>query len=147
MQFASPEAVERIRRVHGATTPGTIILLNACDPMNPYGNGVDLPFSGARNVRTPSSYYACAGGIPVLLAELNGERLFTAPDAGPEIITEALRSLMELTRRPTPIRPFRQIHVRACNGTTPATDPIAPLLSQLGFVRDAGQTFRYEGYL
>ena len=83
----------------------------------------------------------------MLLAELNGERLFTAPDAGPEVMLAAVRSLMELTRRPAPVRPFRQIHVRSCNGTMPTADPIAALLSQLGFVRDAGQTFRYEGYL
>jgi ATP-dependent helicase Lhr and Lhr-like helicase len=147
MQFALPGAVERVRRVHADAPSGTILLLNTCDPMNPYGNGIDLPFPGARNVRTPSSYCAFVDGVPVLLAELNGERLFTAPDAGPEVIMAAVRSLMDITRRPAPIRPFRQIHCRACNGTTPAADPIAPLLSQLGFIRDAGQTLRYEGYL
>jgi hypothetical protein len=121
-------------------------MLNACDPANPYGNGIDLPFAGARNVRTPSTYCVFAGGTPVLLAELNGERLFSAPDADGAMLMEALRSLMALTKRPSEIRPFRQIHVRSCNGTTPGTDALAGLLAELGFVRDAGQTYRYEGF-
>jgi ATP-dependent Lhr-like helicase len=146
MQFAVPEAVDRIRRVRGEAPGSRIVLLNACDPANPYGNGIDLPFAGARNVRTPSSYCVFSGGTPVLLAELNGERLFSAPDADGAMLMEALRALIALTKRPSPIRPFRQIHVRSCNGTTPGTDALAGLLSELGFVRDAGQTYRYEGF-
>ena len=146
MQFAVPEAVDRIRRVRGEAPGSRIVMLNACDPANPYGNGIDLPFAGARNVRTPSTYCVFAGGTPVLLAELNGERLFSAPDADGAMLMEALRSLMALTKRPSEIRPFRQIHVRSCNGTTPGTDALAGLLAELGFVRDAGQTYRYEGF-
>ncbi len=146
MQFALPEAVDRIRTVRSEPPGSGIDLLNACDPANPYGNGIDLPFPAARNVRTPSTYCVFAGGTPVLLAELNGERLFSAPDADGTLLREALRALVALTKRPADARPFRQIHVRSCNGSTPGSDVLAPLLTELGFVRDAGQTYRYEGF-
>lgn len=145
-QFAVPEAVERIRRIRGTEHPAELVLLNACDPICPFGPGIDFPFPGARSVRTASTWCACAGGVPVLLAELHGERLFTAPGADPAVLREAVGLLVGLTRRPAPLRPFRQIHVKTCNGSPAGTDPFAGVLSALGFVRDAGQTLRYEGY-
>jgi ATP-dependent helicase Lhr and Lhr-like helicase len=146
MQFALPAAVDRVRQVRSVAAAPGLTLLNAADPANPYGNGIDPPFAGARNFRTPSSYFAFAAGVPVLLAELNGERLFSAPDADRGLLMDALRALIALTKRPSHCRPFRQIHVRSINGTTPATDALAPLLQELGFIRDAGQTLRYEGF-
>jgi ATP-dependent Lhr-like helicase len=146
MQYALPGAVDMLRRDRTAPGSDTVVLLNACDPINPYGPGVELPFADGRVTRTPSSFIAFAGGTPVLLAELNGARLFSAPDASEHLIEDALTQLVGLTRRPPALRPFRHIHVELCNGTKPALDRVGLLLERLGFVRDAGQTMRYEGY-
>jgi len=147
MQYALPSAVEMLRRERSRPASDEAILLNACDPINPYGPGVDLPFAEGRVARTSSTMIAFAGGLPVLLSELNGTRLFTAPDASDRSIELALRSLVNLTRRPPAMRPFRHIHVEQANGTKPALDRIEPLLEKLGFVRDAGQSMRYEGFM
>jgi ATP-dependent Lhr-like helicase len=147
MQYALPSAVEMLRRERSRPAPDEAILLNACDPINPYGPGVDLPFAGGRVARTSSTMIAFVGGVPVLLSELNGTRLSTAPDASDQEIELALQSLVNLTRRPPAMRPFRHIHVEQANGTKPALDRIQPLLAKLGFVRDAGQTMRYEGFI
>ena len=147
MQYALPSAVEMLRRERSRPASDEAILLNACDPINPYGPGVDLPFAEGRVARTSSTMIAFVGGLPVLLSELNGTRLFTAPDASDQVIELALHLLVNLTRRPPAMRPFRHIHVEQANGTKPALDRIQPLLEKLGFVRDAGQTMRYEGYM
>ncbi len=146
MQFALPGAVDRLREVRTTAPAEGIVLLNACDPANPYGNGIDLPFAGARNVRTPSTYCTFAGGTPILLAELHGERLYVAAEVDRDVVIDAVRALIALTRRPAAVRPFRQIHVRAIDGTTPTAHPLAEILLNLGFIRDAGQSLRYEGF-
>ncbi len=146
MQYALPSAVEALRRVHAFPESADLVLLNACDPVNPFGPGVHLPFAGGRNVRTPTSTIVFGNGAPILLSELNGTRLFTAPDASERTIEDALRLLVDLTRRPGTRRPFRQIHVEQCNSTKPALDDAGIILERLGFVRDAGQTMRYEGF-
>jgi hypothetical protein len=141
MQYAVPSAVDLLRRDRVRPVSDEALLLNACDPINPYGPGVNIPFADGRVTRVPSTFIACVGGAPVLLIELNGTRLFTAPDASDRALASAVRQLVDLTRRPPATRPFRHIHVEQCNGTKPALDPLRPLLEELGFVR-AGQTMR-----
>lgn len=75
MQFALPAAVEELRRVrseqHGKERP---ILINACDPANPFGQGI--PLGTLTPSRTPNNYIAFDRGAPILLIESNGARSF-----------------------------------------------------------------------
>ncbi len=147
MQYALPEAVERLRHHRSAgPLPGEVVLINASDPANPFGPGTEMPFGTSRSSRSASSYLAIAGGELVLLAELHGSRLWSSPAAPAAVLKEALQRLIELTRLPETLRPFQRIDVEACNGTKPMLDPLASILQEAGFVRGAAQTLRYEGY-
>ena len=146
MQYALPSAVDALRRCRTPLPSAPVVLLNGCDPISPYGPGVPLPIGEGGNTRSASTTIMFKDGSPVLLSELNGTRLYTTADAPAGAIEDALRLLVGLSRRPSAHRPFRHIHVELCNGAKPTLDSLGLLLEKLGFVRDAGQTMRYEGY-
>jgi ATP-dependent Lhr-like helicase len=157
MQFALPEAADLLRRLaspHAAgpsSSPSPPVLLNACDPANPYGTGVTMPplgGSGAplRLSRVPGNYLVFASGTPVLVIESLGARLRTvgAPDAA--TLRDALSLFVALMRLPETLRPFREIVVEYCDDVRPAASPLAPALRSLGFVGDRNQTMRRDRY-
>jgi ATP-dependent Lhr-like helicase len=78
MQFALPAAVERLRT---GPSPG-YLLLNACDPANPYGPQLS-PGSGwpveAVIRRRPSNHVLLHNGICALYAEGHGARHWVRP--------------------------------------------------------------------
>jgi ATP-dependent helicase Lhr and Lhr-like helicase len=148
MQYATPATVEELREscsVRGSETP--VVLLNACDPANPLGPGIEAPEGFPRITRLPGNYVVFHSGLPVLLAENYGSRLWSAHDTPAALMREAVGALLSLTRLPGHLRPVRSIHVELCNGTRPALDSLCDVLSALGFVRDANQTMRYEGFI
>jgi len=146
MQYALPPAVDALRRTRSPQPAAPVVLLSACDPVNPYGPGVPMPIGEGGTTRSASATIAFKDGSPVLLSELNGTRLYTAADAPIDALEDALRLLIALTHRPSTHRPFRQIHIEQCNGNKPTLDALGAVLEKLGFVRDAGQTMRYDGY-
>ncbi len=78
MQFALPEAVERLR---SAPSSG-YLLLNACDPANPYGPqlspGSDWP-ADATIRRRPANHVLLHKGVCVFYAEGRGARHWVRP--------------------------------------------------------------------
>ncbi|MFN2169267.1 MAG: hypothetical protein ACK2U9_23780, partial [Anaerolineae bacterium] len=108
VQFALPEAVERLREWTRAEAPGgdDLVLVNATDPANLFGPALDgagsLEDDGAepvepdtgqvpagldpagsdpgRFMRIPANYVVLLRGRPVLLIEPGAERLTTLPD-------------------------------------------------------------------
>jgi ATP-dependent Lhr-like helicase len=148
MQYATPASVEELRESCALRVRDPrVVLLNACDPANPLGPGIEAPGGIARVTRLPGNYVVFHAGLPVLLAESYGSRLWSSHDAPVSLVREAVGALLTLTRLPGHLRPVRSIHVELCNGTRPALDPLGELLSTLGFVRDANQTMRYEGFV
>jgi ATP-dependent Lhr-like helicase len=148
MQYATPATVEELREscsLRGSETQ--VVLLNACDPANPLGPGIDTPAGFPRVTRLPGNYVVFHAGLPVLLAENYGSRLWSSRDARGALVRDAMSALLGLTRLPVHLRPVRSIHVELCNGTRPALDPLGDVLMTLGFVRDANQTMRYEGFV
>jgi ATP-dependent Lhr-like helicase len=148
MQYATPATVEELRESSALRVRDPrVVLLNACDPANPLGPGIEAPGGFARVTRLPGNYVVFHAGLPVLLAESYGSRLWSSHDAPASLVREAVGALLTLTRLPGNLRPVRSIHIELCNGTRPALDPLGELLSTLGFVRDANQTMRYEGFV
>jgi ATP-dependent Lhr-like helicase len=151
MQFALPSAVEELRKVRSERLRGGVVLLNACDPANPYGPGVDL-FPGdkggspLRVTRSPSTYMAFDGGAPFLLFESSGARIRSLGVPGMEIVRKGLELFVGLLRLPGTLRPFREIVVEYCDDIRPAESPLGAELSALGFVRDSNQTMRRDEY-
>lgn len=152
MQYALPRAVEELRRVKSRNTNEELpILLNTCDPANPYGRGIELSISQSRQEalkinRLAGNLIAFRNGTPILLIENYGTRLWTLAESNEEAIRSSLSALVAMIRLPERIRPFREIAVEYCNGSRPAGGPFEPLLKTLGFFRDKNQTMRCDGY-
>jgi ATP-dependent Lhr-like helicase len=148
MQYATTATVEGLRESCSLRNrDARVVLLNACDPANPLGPGIETPDGFARVTRLPGNYVVFHAGLPVLLAENYGSRLWSSTGVQGAPLREALVALLSLTRLPGHLRPVRTIHVEECNGTRTSLDPLADLLITLGFVRDANQTMRYEGFV
>ena len=152
MQYALPAAVEELRRSRtGGDTSSPVVLVNACDPANPYGPGIGLPTlppntTGFRLARLPGNYLAFHGGTPALVIENYGSRIWTPGEPEEHAIQEGLRQFLAMTRMPSQIRPFKDVLIEYCNGDRPAQSPLASLLAGLGFWRDRNQTMRFDGY-
>ena len=152
MQYALPEAVEELRRIKGERRADAgPVLVNACDPANPYGPGIDMAPElirqpAARLSRSQGTYIAFVRGTPVLLLEHFGSRLWTMGDANSQHVMEALRLFIDMIRLPDPLRPFREVCIEQCDGIRPAQGKLEEALLRLGFYRDRNQTMRYDGY-
>lgn len=138
VQFALPEAVERLR---GWTRPEAagaedLVLVNACDPANLFGparpgeeaTGPDP----ARFLRVPSNYAVLLRGRPILLLELGGERLTSRPDLAVDTLSRALALAVEHLGGSQ-----RRLVVAEWNGGPILECPLAPVLERLGFRREA----------
>jgi ATP-dependent Lhr-like helicase len=151
MQFALPRAVEELRKVRSEGRRDGVVLLNACDPANPYGPGVDFS-SGEeggtplRVTRSPSTYIAFDAGSPFLLFESSGTRIRSIGAARSDAVREGLGLFVGLLRLPGTLRPFREIVVEYCDNLRPAESPLGEQLRSLGFVRDSNQTMRRDEY-
>ena len=149
MQYALPGAVEELRRLHALPEPSEKpVLLNACDPANPFGPGVEIPLAGELNTvriaRIPGNHIAFHRGTPVMLFENNGARIRTLMEAGPEVTREAIKAFIAMLHLPEPLRPFREITVEYCNGVRPTESPLGDILRSRGFMRDRNQTLRID---
>ena len=88
VQFARADAVERLRGARGRTGAPPL-LVNACDPANPYGTVLPWP-EGERLARVPSNYLVLANGRPVLGVEGHGSRLIPLVPLKEDRLAEAL---------------------------------------------------------
>ncbi len=151
MQFALPSAVEELRNVRSQKGRSGVVLLNACDPANPYGPGMDFPTGGKggtplRVTRSQGTYIAFDGGSPFLLFESSGARIRSLGMPAREIVQKGLELFVGLLRLPGDLRPFREIVVEYCDDLRPAESPLGEQLRTLGFVRDSNQTMRRDEY-
>ncbi|MGC9336046.1 MAG: Lhr family helicase, partial [Anaerolineae bacterium] len=144
VQFALPEAVERLRAWSQTDVPGAeeLILVNAADPANIYGLAKDLgtslpdqkdaEYDPARFMRIPANYTVLLRGRPVLLLETGGQRLISLLGLPPQTFKQAVRLAMEHTAR----RGGRLI-LETWNRQPILDSPVAPLLEEVGFRREA----------
>lgn len=151
MQFALPEAADLLRRLSSSASLSHPVIVNACDPANPYGTGVNMPPLGGttpplRLSRIPGNYLVFASGLPVLVVESYGARLRTVGSPAGPTLRDALTLFVALMRLPEPLRPFKEIIVEYCDDVRPAESPLAPALRSLGFIGDRNQTMRRDRY-
>jgi ATP-dependent Lhr-like helicase len=150
VQFALPEAVERLREWtrtpaqqgdgpapdHVPGEAADLVLMNASDPANLFGPALagdqEQAHDPARFVRIPSNHVVLLRGRPVLLLEAGGERLTTLPDlpAGTlrQALTLAVRHIGHAQRR---------LALSEWNGEPIIDSSLAPILEQAGFRREA----------
>jgi ATP-dependent Lhr-like helicase len=150
MQFAHPDAVSMIETIKNARSgDAEPAVLNACDPANPYGSGIDLsiPQTGQiRAVRSPGNFVIIHRGVPVVWIENFCTRIFTVPlsESHQEliIVPDGLRQFINHCRTAYPH--LREIVVEYCNNRRPTESEYADLLRSLGFYRDRVQTMRLD---
>jgi ATP-dependent Lhr-like helicase len=151
MQYALPSAVDELRRMRNQRPDGRVVLLNSCDPANPYGAGTSLPLpvgtgTVPRFSRVAGTFIALAEGTPILVIESYGSRLRTIGSPLPDALHTALAQFVGMLRLPAHNRPFREIVVEYCDDQRPADSTLGPALRSLGFVRDKNQTMRRDAF-
>jgi ATP-dependent helicase Lhr and Lhr-like helicase len=120
VQFALPEAVERLRAVSGrageeagyADGEGSVAVMNACDPANLWGPaamGIDAaPVAAAPGAstadasrspltfaRVPTTWLVQHRGLPVLVAEDTAARIRVAPGVNNALVRDGLAALVD----------------------------------------------------
>ncbi len=149
MQFALPAAVDMMRAINNeqSTMNGSLpVVVNACDPANPYGLGIEIGSSKAganiRIARLPLNYFVFDRGSPVLWIEGFGARITTVAESSQEIVRAGLEQFVSNLR--SSFRNEREVIVEYCDGVRPTESPLAETLRSIGFYRDRAQTMRYE---
>ncbi len=149
MQFALPAAVDMIRAINNEQSTmngGLPIVVNACDPANPYGLGVEIgnvkATANIRIARLPLNYFVFDKGSPILWIEGFGARITTVAESSQDIVRAGLEQFVSNLR--SSFRNEREIIVEYCDGMRPTESPLAETLRSIGFYRDRAQTMRYE---
>jgi len=138
MQFALPEAVDRLRSNGRRESNGHMVLINTCDPANLYGAASPLPalhpFSPEwRLLRHPNNFLVLHNGIPILAIEARGERLTPLRDLSHEEKQQAVSLLPDILFDPGNWRRIRGIRVEEWNGAPVRKSEIAGYLKDVGF--------------
>ncbi len=154
VQYALPEAVERLRAVaaEGADAEGApLIVMNALDPALVYGlnttdgavllgDGEDAPVAdedAPHFMRVPSTRLVYGGGRLLLLTEDNGERMWAPAWAADALIRRAVTAYLEAPGAP------RRLIVASWNGEPALGGPAQAILQPLGFTRAPGGLERW----
>ncbi|KAB2921120.1 MAG: hypothetical protein F9K22_14435, partial [Bacteroidetes bacterium] len=140
MQFALPEAVSMLDEVKRSPAGDERTVLNAADPANPYGSGIDLPGGETNFSRLPSNFLVLRGGAPVLSAESYGARLRRL--TGDAVDADAVRAFAAHLRERYPSK--QDIVVEYVDGRRPSETGAADILRSAGFYRDRVQTMRLD---
>ncbi len=160
MQFALPDAVRMLDDIKSRKQTNKIpIVLNACDPANPYGVGVDLPSTNLkveftlevgstlenyspRISRLPGNYIIFNNGLPIVWIENYGMRIFFLPNLKIDFYFQGLTQFINHIRSSYPER--IDLVVEYCNNLRPSESGYAELFRSLGFYRDRAQTMRID---
>jgi ATP-dependent Lhr-like helicase len=150
MQFALPEAVAMLEEVkHKSTKDVDPVIVNACDPANPYGAGIE--WNGTddeplRFSRIPGNFLVVNNGVPLMWIENFGGRIFTKKVTEPgkefESAEKGLRQFIDHLRSAYPQR--MEIVNEYCNSVRPSESGLSDLLRSAGFYRDRVQTMRLD---
>ena len=165
MQFALPDAVRMLDDIKSnPSEPNALsvqftqsknevpIVLNACDPANPYGVGIDLPLSEPlaqsegfaasvpRLSRLAGNYIIFSNGLPIVWIENYGLRIFILSKE--DAIVHGLQQFISHIRTSYPER--NELSIEYCNNLRPSESGYAELFRSLGFYRDRVQTMRLD---
>jgi ATP-dependent Lhr-like helicase len=130
LQFASPEALELLRREREHPDTGAVYWMNAADPASPCGLGLeglsfDLPD------RSNSAYIVFRGRVPVLYLLRSGRELRFPVEPGDGEIPAYLQVFDDLCGRD--VNPRRRIVVETINGEPASRSRFRADLEQAGF--------------
>lgn len=155
MQFALPEAVSMLETIQSERTINEEpMVVNACDPANPYGAGVETPitepFAASERFgtikRLASNFIIFHKGMPLLWLENFGARIFfISPMESSSTVDPITRGLLHFVNHVRASYPARhEIVVEYCDNLRPSESPAAEILRSVGFYRDKIQTMRLD---
>jgi ATP-dependent Lhr-like helicase len=141
-QFALPGAVDRLRAAREPTDDGTVRILAATDPAQPYGAALSWP-RGEDDERLPlqraaGAYVVIVDGDAALYLERGGRSLLRLPGASAEQSARAVAALPTLVGSGKPMRELRL--ERVDRGPVAESALAEPL-------RDAGFRPTYRGWM
>ncbi|MBW7888251.1 MAG: DEAD/DEAH box helicase [Bacteroidetes bacterium] len=143
MQFALPEAVNVLETLKHETRSNELpVVLNACDPANPFGYGIELSVDTSleRMMRISSNYIIIEQGVPVLWLENFGSRIFQLSNASHETLKNCMLEFIHHLRAALK----REIIVEYCNNKRPSESSLYEILRAVGFYKDKMQTLRFD---
>jgi len=135
IQFALPEAVEKLRIWAKQDLSAEFIVINGCDPAlvcatKTIGDTTEGRISWSR---LPSNYVVLHRGIPVLVCEQGSGHWRAASDTSEELLRGAIQKCAEHLLRS---RRLARVQVVQWNGHSPVELPIEAILRALGFRRE-----------
>jgi ATP-dependent Lhr-like helicase len=136
-QFALAGALDRLRALRDAADPpstGTVQLLAAADPANPYGAALGWPRRGENDrrplQRAAGAYVVLVDGVAALYLERGGATLQRLPAADdPEVGVVAARALAGLVADGR----VRELVIRKVDGEAVGVSPFRRVLLDAGF--------------
>ena len=137
-QFALAGALDRLRAVREPADPataGTVHLLAAADPANPYGAALAWPRRGETDrrplQRAAGAYVVLVDGVAALYLERGGATIQTLPEADdPAVAVTAARAFGALVEDGR----VRELVIRKVDGEDVAVSRFRPVLLDAGFV-------------
>jgi ATP-dependent Lhr-like helicase len=143
VQFALPEAVEKLRQSATASDE-SLLVLSAADPVNLFGSelpaGPQAPAGEALTfARVPSTHVVLWHGMPVLVAEDNGERMTTLRGSEPDVLQRAIKAYVNRPGAP------RRLLITQWNGKPVLGSAVQAWLQPLGFSRVPSGLERWVG--
>lgn len=146
MQFALPDAVRMLDDIKSRKTLNEApLVVNACDPANPYGIGVDLNNSTELPIRVSrllGNYIIFSIGFPIIWIENYGLRIFILTHSSGDVILQGLKQFINHIRSSYPDR--NDIVIEHFNNLRPSESGYTEMLRTLGFYRDKIQTMRLD---
>jgi len=146
MQFALPAAVQMLDEIKSRKQINEMpIVVNASDPANPFGIGVELnnsPELSIRVSRLSGNYIIFSSGLPIIWIENYGLRIFFLTNSAGGVFSQGLLQFINHIRSSYPDR--NDIVVEYCNNLRPSESGYSEMLRALGFYRDKIQTMRLE---
>ncbi len=137
-QFALAGAIDRLRALRDPADPqssGTVQLLAAADPANPYGAALSWPRRGENDrrplQRAAGAYVVLIDGVAALYLERGGATLQTLPAADDRAVgVVAARALAGLVADGR----VRELVIRKVDGEAVGASPFRTVLLDAGFV-------------
>ncbi|MEW5798919.1 MAG: DEAD/DEAH box helicase [Bacteroidota bacterium] len=149
MQFAIQDAVRILEAVKAERdVKEEPIVVNACDPANPFGVGIDIVQMGStltnlpRVSRLASNYIVFHKGTPIIWLENFGARMYFIAEPSADIVKSGLLQFVNHVR--SSFHDRDEIVVEYCDGQRPSESPVAEILRSIGFYRDKIQTMRLD---
>ena len=150
MQYALPEAVESLRQqASESSLTEEHLFLNACDPSNPFGPGLDPPVDRGQEIRmtrSPANYLVTQAGLPEIWLEGYGSRIWTLTETADEALRTAATGLQDLLTGVPDTKPVRVLSIQLIDGERATESKYEKVFRESGFRRGPGQSLVWDGY-